>query len=466
MNTKKLIAGFMFLLTFTGTVLKIPFKAQASMPRQILRVDTDTRWQPYTGVQTDYCQVESIAGATARLQKSAIKSAKPDDYRLSESVWAGSGNDYYFSQLDTREKNLYLNLKQAADRYLTGTDNFQMTKVTRNNTEVQTYILPMASYQGLSTEQMKKVFQCFLFENPQYYFMRNAVIYSEKSETMTIGLYEAFANGSERADYTAAFAKQLDEWEQQIELAQTVVEKETLIHQIVCDHVAYNNDITDNDPDDKVMSQSCISAVLFERSTVCMGYAQLFSLLCNRAGIPCVTVTSASHAWNKVRMGDAWYNVDCTWDDSRGDETFLNVTDRQLQAEDTKLAEHTLSPEWDGIAPACILPFSLEAANGADVEAYVSAPDKTVAFTLKSREKGKVSVEFEPLAGCDGYLVQYALNTSMDDAKKKETETAPYVLTDLKSGKTYYIRVRAYTLDSAGNKLAGVFSKKQKIIVK
>ena len=76
-----------------------------------------------------------------------------------------------------------------------------------------------------------------------------------------------------------------------------------MIHQIVCDYVEYDTEMAVDDPDDRQMSQSCISAVLFERSTVCAGYAQLFALLCGRAGIECVTVTSPGHAWNKVRIG-------------------------------------------------------------------------------------------------------------------------------------------------------------------
>lgn len=472
MSTKKRIAGFLFLLAFTGTVLNIPVRIQAAAPRQM---QADFYTHGHSGqekglpgvMQTEFLE------SSAQLPGTAVKSIQPDSYlnnsyNLSESVWACFGGSYYYSLLDTREKILYLDLKQAANAYLTGMDDFQTTKVIRGGEEVQIYVLPMVSYQGLSTEQMKKVFYCFLFENPQYYFLRNSVIYSEKSEAMTIGLYEIFANGSERGVYTAEFANRLYLWRRQIEMAETAVDKERLIHQIVCEYAAYNNSMAEaeNDPDDKMMSQSCISAVLFERSTLCTGFAQLFSLLCNSVDIACVTVTSAGHAWNKVYMGGSWYNVDCTWDDIRGDEAFLNVTDEQLQAEDTKSAEHTLSKEWEEIAPSCTNVFDSEAANKSAAGAGVPVPGDMNEITLKSREKGKISVEFHPVAGYDGYTVQYALDNSMDAFKKKETEAGFCVLTGLKSGKTYYVRVQGYTLDSCGNKLSGTYSKKQEITVK
>jgi hypothetical protein len=52
----------------------------------------------------------------------------------------------------------------------------------------------------------------------------------------------------------------------------------------------------------------------------CEGYAFGFSFLCDKAGIENIVVTGRNaagdtHAWNKVRFGGAWYNIDCTWDD-------------------------------------------------------------------------------------------------------------------------------------------------------
>ena len=38
-------------------------------------------------------------------------------------------------------------------------------------------------------------------------------------------------------------------------------------------------------------------------------------MMCNGSGIDAVAVTSYYHEWNKVRLNDSWYNVDCTWDE-------------------------------------------------------------------------------------------------------------------------------------------------------
>ena len=399
-----------------------------------------------------------------RAGKFSLKSIQVDEtYQLSESVWADQGSDYYFSLLSTEEKKLYLNLKKQADRYMTGTEQFQMTEVNRNGENVPVYILPLVSFEGLSTIQMKKVFYCFMFENPQYYFIRNSVIYSEATNMMTVGLYKVFSDGNTRAEYTRRFTEQLQIWEEQVNAVQTPVEKELLIHKIVCDYVTYNETMEVGDPDDKQMSQSCISAVLFEKKTVCAGYAQLFTLLCGRSGIECVTVTSPGHAWNKVRMGNIWYNVDATWNDCRGDDTFLNVSDEELLAADSELQEHVLSDEWAGIAPSCTDVFDAQAANLADIQSNITAPDAVVGeIALVNEQAGKLNVSFVPMDGCDGYMVQYASNGAMLPADKADIETSSFVIEGLKSGKAYYVRVRPYRWNSKGEKLYGTFSKKVK----
>ncbi len=349
---------------------------------------------------------------------------------------------------------------------MTGMDNFLLTEAVRDGQTVKAYVLPLISYEGLSTEQMKKVFCCFLFENPQYYFIRNSVIYSENTNMMTAGLYEMFADGTVRAEYTAQFAEQLKIWDGQIAEMETAAEKERLIHDIVCGHADYNSSAVVDDPQDPEMSQSCISAVLFSRTTVCAGYAQLFTLLCSRAGISCVTVTSDTHAWNKVRMGSVWYNVDCTWNDSRGDDTFFNVTDEQLKAADTEKQEHTPSAEWENRVPSCTVLFDTEMANGPDLDANVLAPAGVpVIADASSTEKGALAVSFSQVEECDGYSVQYAVNGAMLSAAKADTENLSCLIAGLKSGKTYYVRVRAYELDRNGEKLYGAYSGKVKAVI-
>lgn len=48
---------------------------------------------------------------------------------------------------------------------------------------------------------------------------------------------------------------------------------------------------------------------------MCMSYALAFQRILQEMEIPCVYIEGTNHAWNMVKIGKYWYNVDVTWDD-------------------------------------------------------------------------------------------------------------------------------------------------------
>jgi hypothetical protein len=98
------------------------------------------------------------------------------------------------------------------------------------------------------------------------------------------------------------------------------------IHDWIALHISY---------DDKAylsgrIPEQSYTSVLKRRRGVCDGYAGLFRTMCEIAGFECTKVRGYSrgygyeedkkekietnHAWNAVRIGEAWYLVDVTWD--------------------------------------------------------------------------------------------------------------------------------------------------------
>lgn len=49
---------------------------------------------------------------------------------------------------------------------------------------------------------------------------------------------------------------------------------------------------------------------------ICMSYALAFQRLMQEMKIPCLYIKGKNHAWNMVKVGGYWYNIDVTWDDS------------------------------------------------------------------------------------------------------------------------------------------------------
>lgn len=94
------------------------------------------------------------------------------------------------------------------------------------------------------------------------------------------------------------------------------------INRSLCDRITYEID----------RHSATAYGALVERKCVCEGYAHAFQLLCQKYGITCVCVFgtgvtgdgSEGHMWNAVKLGEKWYAVDTTWNDTtESNEYFL-----------------------------------------------------------------------------------------------------------------------------------------------
>lgn len=111
------------------------------------------------------------------------------------------------------------------------------------------------------------------------------------------------------------------------------------IHKYILDHVEY----------DTTLNERTAYTALYDGKTVCMGYAMLLQKMAQKVGIECHIIKGGSnagyHAWNKVKVDGAWYNIDATTDDSLGspyNEVVFMVTDQFLS--DNKYSPDSDSP--------------------------------------------------------------------------------------------------------------------------
>jgi len=84
---------------------------------------------------------------------------------------------------------------------------------------------------------------------------------------------------------------------------------------------------------------------------------------------------------------------------------------------------------------------------------------------LKNSSSKKVAVTVKKLSGVKGYEVQYSTNKSFKSARKTTSTGTSITLKSLSKGKTYYVRVRGYKLDSKGNKVYGYYSTAKTVMI-
>ena len=92
-------------------------------------------------------------------------------------------------------------------------------------------------------------------------------------------------------------------------------EKVKAIHDYLCELITYDSLRTDS---------NAMYGAITNRRAICNAYSLCMYKLCVEAGIPCKYIggyagkarNAGGHAWNIVALGDKWYYVDVTWDDT------------------------------------------------------------------------------------------------------------------------------------------------------
>lgn len=180
-----------------------------------------------------------------------------------------------------------------------------------------------APIKAVAVDDLKNVFEAVYNDHPELFWLETsyACKYLKNGQCIEITLqYYQIAEDLEEAK------KQFKTAAQEIlggaERLADDAEKERYVHDALIDKVDYHAQTA--------MGQSAYSALVSGRS-VCAGYARAFQYLMMELDIPCYYCAGYSgedHAWNIVKLGDRYYNVDVTWDDTNpATLDYFNKTD-------------------------------------------------------------------------------------------------------------------------------------------
>ena len=334
---------------------------------------------------------------------------KPSAYY--NSTWEKYGSYYFYNQLSSKEKAYWDALNKVCLKYMTT----QADAAKYNISGTTYYYIDIVGSSSLSLSQMEEVYQIFRYSNPQYYFLKSAYL---KNGTYGIAgcVYPAFANGSARAAATKKVQSQVSSWQKKIDACSTDEKKVKMIHDLIIDKVEYNQTLYDNNfkDEDTAYSQSAYS-VFCTDLTVCAGYSQAFEMMCNGSGIDAVAVTSYYHEWNKVRLNDSWYNVDCTWDDADG-TIYYGYFERSDNYYDTvnysSYVFHAEEDIWEGYLPAC----TIDSGATSTAPGTIATITQTVAKPVISASVSGTSYKVKITSKTSGAVIYYTTDGSEPNA--------------------------------------------------
>ena len=90
-----------------------------------------------------------------------------------------------------------------------------------------------------------------------------------------------------------------------------------------------------------------------------------------------------------------------------------------------------------------------------------------VSITSAKISKSKqILLKYKKISGIKGYEISYSTDKKFKKAvTRKNTTKTSYTISKLKKGKTYYVRIRAYKVDSTGKKVYGKYTSVKKVKV-
>ncbi|MCD7836653.1 MAG: hypothetical protein LUG83_08410 [Lachnospiraceae bacterium] len=184
-------------------------------------------------------------------------------------------------------------------------------------------IVSFAPVEEVNTTELKTAFEAFFNDHPEIFWIQTGYSckYTQDGQCVEIILkYYPIVNNLEAAENDfEAQAQNIINGASELE---TDYDKEKYVHDALITKVDYDASAD--------MNQSAYSA-LVNGSSVCAGYARAFQYIMQQMEIPtyyCTGYSGEEHAWNIIKLGEEYYNVDVTWDDTEPSTyNYFNKTD-------------------------------------------------------------------------------------------------------------------------------------------
>lgn len=288
--------------------------------------------QPFSASAGALGQIRSIAKSIISGEPKEVEELRQMEVAQSEE----GHQEYYFKQLTEEEQRVYRELLKGIrarekEFYLTISDD----------------------------DSIDRSYHAVLKDHPEIFWVHNR----EK-------IYKTTYSDSDYCVFTPGYTytdSEIDEiqtaMEQSFQEVRALIpedagdyEKVRIVYTYVIDHTQYQTGEDDQS----------IAGVFWKKSAVCAGYAGAVQYLLERLDIPCIYVDGSTkgstegHAWDIVKIGQAYYYVDAT----NGDQPdFLNGDAAQLEEHKTIIYDYlcpfpeeyekTYTPSEELTVPAC-----------------------------------------------------------------------------------------------------------------
>lgn len=243
---------------------------------------------------------------------------------------------YYYSKFNDLKKTVYKKIYTAFERF---------EKEICFNIDT------------LTVEDVCNVIFAINLDNPHLFYVDFGNIRIKTLLGMIVVSVAYFYNQNEVAQIQPKIQKATNAILKRVQ-GTTAYEKVLSLHDVLADNILYDDNAAEK-IDKYYLKSNTILGVLFFKTAVCEGISKTFKYLLNLIDIKCLIVIGDTdesaqkgykHAWNIVKIDDASYHVDLTWDVNR---SFPNAISHAYFCLSDENAMKTHS--WKGQeVPACV----------------------------------------------------------------------------------------------------------------
>lgn len=229
---------------------------------------------------------------------------------------------------------------------LTDTDIRIIEIMTEQIENFRTEPIDLSSYK-LSYEHFEELYGLLVWSHPEFFYVSaTSAMMSYDSKGRVSSFVPVFSCTQSKAKlmqkeidaYTDDLLSAIgDDWKTE--------EKILYVHEYIVSRVKYYSGAS-------VSKGRTIYDAFIKGEAVCVGYTAGFKYIMDKLNIPCISITTADHIWNMVKVDSKWYHIDLTWNDSLFDGTLSTAHLNMLMSEEKAGRTMPVHKDWDYSVPA------------------------------------------------------------------------------------------------------------------
>lgn len=189
----------------------------------------------------------------------------------------------------------------------------------------------------LSEAQIRMVISAYFMDNPEVFWIDNNFEYYSSADKTVVQL-ASYMNAQEITEAAQSMYSKIDAMFAGMGGGLDLFERELYVHDKLVEGCVYGDDI--DNISDSFKAFTSYGAIV-DGVAVCEGYSRGMQIMLAEVGIEAYNIlgigTDELHMWNCVKLGDRWYYLDATWNDTddSGRYDYFNITTEQLEDDHT-----------------------------------------------------------------------------------------------------------------------------------